>query len=128
MKSNWSHLDKYRTQLPPYISPPGATYGAFVIPYNGFHLRVIATDGNGGEQLKTEWEHVSCHAYDPHFKKQRCPNWGEMCYVASLFWEQDETVMQVRPPEADYVNIHEFVLHWWKPLGVTIPMPPKICV
>lgn len=97
MKKDLHHLDKWRTQHPPYLSPQGATYGAFVIPHQGFHLRIIAADGLGETG---PWEHVSCHAYDPHFNKARCPNWNEMCHIASLFWDDDEVIMQLRPAKS----------------------------
>lgn len=128
MRAGWHHLDRFRTQSPPYVSSPGATYGAFVIPRNGVDLRVIATDGDGGAQLKTEWEHVSCHAFDRTFGKARCPNWGEMCYLKDLFWTEDETVIQFHPAARNYVNIHENVLHLWRWRGGEFPTPPKICV
>lgn len=32
MKTDWSHLDKFRQQEAPYVSPPGSTFGAFLIP------------------------------------------------------------------------------------------------
>lgn len=128
MKSDWSHLDKFRTQSPPYVSSPGATYGAFVIPRNGVHLRVIATDGDDGSQFKTGWEHVSCHVYDPHFGKQRCPNWAEMCFLKDLFWNDDEVVVQLHVAKKDYVNVHPSVLHLWRLRGSTFPTPPIICV
>lgn len=127
MKSNWKHLDKYRGQEKPFNSPPGATFGAFQVPFNGILLRVIATDGTDGE-LDTEWEHVSVHAFDPVFKKQRTPTWAEMCEVKRLFWEPDEVVIEIHVAEKDWISIHDHVLHLWRPTKQTLPLPPKICV
>ena len=78
-------------------------------------LRVIASNGMG-------WDHVSVSLED------RCPTWGEMCFIKDLFWRTSETVMQLHPTEADYVNEHPFALHLWKPQGVKILMPPKVMV
>lgn len=128
MKPDWSHLDKYRTQEPPYLSEPGATYGAFVIPINGTHLRVIATDGDESGDATGQWEHVSTHAYDPVFKTVRTPKWEEMCAVKELFWEDNEVVLQYHPAKSDYVNIHHHVLHLWRPKQQQIPTPPIACV
>lgn len=124
MKKDWKHLEKYRFQSPPYISPVGAKYGAFRIPYEGVLLCCIASDAMDG----IEWEHVSIHAREQVFKKQRTPKWSEMSFVASQFWEPDECLVQFRPPEVDYVNIHDHVLHWWKAKNIEFPRPPKICV
>jgi hypothetical protein len=70
------------------------------------------------------WEHASVSLVDWQ-KAQRCPTWGEMCYVKDLFWEDEECVIQYHPPKSQYKNVHPFVLHLWKPVfeGV-IPMPP----
>lgn len=68
------------------------------------------------------WEHVSVSA------KIGLPRWDEMCWVKDQFWEPDEWVMQFHPAEKDYVNIHENVLHLWKPINVEIPHPPRHCV
>jgi hypothetical protein len=127
MKKNWSHLDKFRGQSAPYTSPKGATYGAFSVKFCGMQLNIIAT--NGCEESGVgDWEHVSVHAFDPHFQKRRIPNWPEMCYVKGLFWEDDEVVVQFHPAKKDYVNVHECVLHLWRPKKVEMPTPPKICV
>lgn len=38
-----------------------------------------------------------------------------MCYVKDMFFEEDECVVQYYPSKKDYVNIHPYVLHLWKP-------------
>jgi len=130
MKTNWKHLDKFRTQEPPYLSPLGSTFGAFQIPFNGSVLRIIATDGrmDAKGEHDTEWEHVSVHSFDPIFKKQKTPNWSEMCFVKSQFWEDDEVVVELHVAKADWISVHDHVLHLWRPTKQTIPLPPKICV
>lgn len=75
-------------------------------------LRVIASDGMG-------WDHVSVHC------QMRCPSWEEMHYVKTLFWHDDEAVMQLHPPASEYVNNHPYCLHLWRPQDADIPRPPS---
>lgn len=84
-------------------------------------LCIIASDGTVGE-AGMEWEHVSVST------ATRCPTWAEMCQVKDWFWRPDECVMQLHPPESDYVNNHAFCLHLWRPLKADIPRPPSIMV
>jgi hypothetical protein len=42
-----------------------------------------------------------------------------------LFWAEDECVVQFHPAKKDYVNIHPFTLHLWKPTESWLPAPPK---
>lgn len=69
-----------------------------------------------------KWDHVSVST------DGRIPTWEEMCWVKSLFWNKEETVIQYHPAEKDYVNNHPFCLHLWKPQRHTIPQPPPILV
>jgi hypothetical protein len=80
-------------------------------------LQIIASWGMG-------WEHVSVSLPTEH----RCLDWGEMCHVKGLFWNDDETVIQYHPAKQDYVNCHPFVLHLWKPIGIELPKPPTILI
>ncbi len=89
--------------------------GYFMVPFESRNFGVIASDGAG-------WEHVSVSL------TTRTPNWKEMCYIKSLFWDDEETVVQFHPPKSEYVNQHEFCLHMWKPIGKTIETPPSILV
>lgn len=65
------------------------------------------------------WEHVSVSL------KNRCPTWEEMCAIKEIFWGDDEAVMQIHPPKEDYVNLHNYCLHLWKPINGEITRPPK---
>ena len=128
MKKDWSHLDKFRHNEGAHVSKPGDTFGAFIIAdpaSKGVELRVIANDGSDPEY---PWDHISCHAYDHFFKKVRTPAWEQMCFLKSLFWEEDECVIQYHPAKDDYVNLHPHVLHLWKSVKEPFPMPPKVCV
>ncbi|MCA1552582.1 hypothetical protein I6F36_38325 [Bradyrhizobium sp. BRP19] len=90
--------------------------GAFVIQGpRGAELRIMSSSGDG-------WEHVSVSI------SWRCPNWEEMAYVKSLFWDEEECVMQLHPPRSQYVNCHPYCLHLWRPLAEAIPMPDPIMV
>lgn len=83
---------------------------------------------DGAGTVDTEWEHVSVHVYDPVFRKQKTPTWEEMCFVKSLFWEDDEAVLELHVAKKDWISIHDHVLHLWRPTKQAIPLPPKICV
>ena len=55
------------------------------------------------------WEHVSIELF-----ARRLPTWDEMCYVKSVFWEDEEEVVQIHPKKSHYVDITE-ALHLWRP-------------
>ena len=120
-----------RSSLPPklesgrlttgrYASPRDAgPWGAFFIRApSGIRLKIIASEG----LPDMPWEHVSVST------EKRAPSWEEMCFVKGLFWEPEECVMQLHPPESEYVNNHPHCLHLWKPVGIEIPTPPAIMV
>ncbi len=78
-------------------------------------LRFIVSDGIG-------WEHVSVS------RQNKVPTWNDMVVAKNLFWGDEDTVIQYHPPKSQYVNICEFCLHLWRPVGVSIPLPPKFMV
>lgn len=92
-----------------------ATYGnngQFIIP-GPMHEKLLVQVSDGGS-----WEHISVST------KRRCPTWEEMQFVKELFWDDEETVMQYHPARSRYVNVAKNCLHMWRPVGVTLPMPP----
>ena len=89
--------------------------GAFSIPFESHTLKILASDG-------MEWEHVSVSL------QNRTPNWREMCFIKNLFWDPEDLVVQYHPPESEYVNDHDHVLHLWRPTKGDIMRPPKILV
>jgi len=93
--------------------------GAFQFKLDTVEFRVIASSANG-------WEHVSVHVIEDG--QQQTPTWDEMCFVKSLFWDEEDCVIQYHPAKKDYVNCHEHVLHLWRPIDQTMPTPPKIMV
>ena len=54
-------------------------------------------------------EHASINLF-----ARRLPTWEEMCEVKSIFWEDEEEVIQIHPAKSRYVNITE-ALHLWRP-------------
>jgi hypothetical protein len=110
------------TPMPGYESNYGDQFGMFLLKApSGSYLQVMATAGMPG---KYDWEHVSVSPRDV----TRVPTWDEMCWIKSLFWTDDECVIQYHPAKKDYINTNEKVLHLWRPTSVAIPMPPKECV
>lgn len=86
--------------------------GMFEIPYASYTFRVVISDGLG-------WDHVSVSL------PNRCPNWPEMCYFKSIFFEPHECVIQYHPAESEYVNRHPNCLHLWRPQKKNLPIPDK---
>ena len=109
-----------------YHTNLGDRYGVFDVPAKKAmkrKLHIIADDGK-----ETGWEHVSVSLTD--FPKL-CPSWDEMCLVKDLFWDAEECVIQYHPSVKDYVNVHQGVLHLWRPTAhvcLQFPTPPKRCV
>jgi hypothetical protein len=112
-------IEKYRELTGKFASNQGDPFGKFWIPgpYNNT-LQCLASDGTD----EIPWDHVSVSL------AARCPNWPEMCFIKSLFFDDEETVMQLHPPKSHYINNHLFCLHLWRPTNEIIPMPPIICV
>lgn len=82
---------------------------------SGDGLMIIVSWGMG-------WDHVSVS------RRNRCPDWEEMCRVKRTFFEPEECVIQYHPPKSHYKNYHPYCLHLWKPQGVELPMPPSYMV
>jgi len=93
--------------------------GAFAFTKGDVLFVIIASDGE-------EWEHVSVHIEVNG--KERTPTWDEMCFVKSVFWDEEDCVMQLHPPKSEYVNCHEYTLHLWRPINQVIPMPDTIMI
>ena len=106
-----SYLEQFRVDI--YGLHGDEHNGAFRVYVGGRSFNVIASNGGG-------WEHVSVTRNNG----KRCPTWDEMCAIKAMFFEQDEVVMQLHPAEKDYVNIHPYCLHLWRPVGQDIPLPP----
>ena len=109
--------DKFRHRSGPMGSTEAnGNNGAFFIPHpnpaSNLVFKVVASDGMG-------WEHVSVSL------PKRCPTWEEMCFIKGLFWSEDDRVLQFHPPKSEYVNLHAFCLHLWRPADGVVPAPPS---
>lgn len=102
--------------------------GAFIIPAGRnrpYAMAVICSDGRDwacSGFAPPAWEHVSVST------TIRCPTWEEMCYVKSKFWDPEDVLIQFHPAETEYVNNHPYCLHMWRPIGITLPIPPSLTV
>lgn len=100
-------------------SSPGEPWGRFFLRTNdGVKLCVFVSRSTP----EIPWDHVSVST------PERCPTWKEMCWIVSLFFEDEETVMQLHPPKSEWINDHPTCLHLWRPTAAEIPRPPSICV
>lgn len=120
--------EKYRV---PFMSMPGDLFGAFAIPHpkDDILYYVMASSGEPYEDNPgTGWDHVSVSLRNKAQDKmiERTPTWEEMCLIKAMFWEEEATVLQYHPAKSDYVNIHNYVLHLWRPLAGPLMKPPKI--
>lgn len=113
MRPAFEFPNRYRIQPPGYpLTRTIDSFGAFDIPspIGNYKLGVIVSDGEG-------WDHVSVSL------SNRCPNWPEMCHIKSLFFRDDEVVVQYHPAKKDYVNFHPHCLHLWRWQGGEFPKP-----
>lgn len=85
--------------------------GMFLFRWEGYRIACQASDGLG-------WEHVSVS-----INRRRTPTWEIMVHVKDMFWDEEDTVIQIHPPRSQYVNYHPYCLHLWRPIGVAIPLP-----
>jgi hypothetical protein len=130
MRTDWSHLDKYRVKHPTHTlySPAGATYGAFAIPHptkGRYTYEVIAVDAQ--DEMSRGWEHVSVKVADIS-GETRTPGWDEMEWIKALFWQEDEVTVQFHVNGQEKVNVHPNVLHIWRNAKAPFQLPPQIFV
>ncbi len=111
-------LDRYRLweeELARYGKNGNSGNGYFKVFVGGKSFRMIASNGGG-------WEHVSVTPCNR--KRQSCPTWDEMCAIKDMFFEPEERVVQYHPPKSEYVNLHPYCLHLWRPVSGEMPYPP----
>ena len=123
---NLNLLNEYRQELVGMIGDE--TCGSFIIPSkNGkFKFHVIASiDTSIDNGKENTWDHVSVSlvTWDEKNLLERCPKWDEMCYIKDLFFEDEEEAIQYHPKKSEYVNIHPYVLHMWRPHGDLLKVP-----
>lgn len=83
----------------------------------GLMIRMQVSNGLG-------WEHVSVSICG----RKTTPPWELMAAIKDFLWEPEDCVMQLHPPQNDYVNFHPGCLHLWRPLQADIPRPPSMMV
>ena len=109
--------EKYRHRHGPMGSTEAnGNNGAFFVPHpnpaSSLFFKVVASDSGG-------WGHVSVSL------PKRCPTWEEMCFIKDLFWSDEDRVLQFHPPKREYVNLHPYCLHLWRPTAGLVPAPPS---
>ena len=52
---------------------------------------------------------VAVTVFESGSRPDPCPTWEEMCFIKNIFWEEEESAMQLHPPKSDYVNNHPSV-------------------
>ena len=91
--------------------------GMGIIHLNGWQGSIIWSRGGG-------WDHVSVSP----FKRRYTPTWSDMCDIKSIFFGENEWVVQYHPAKTEYVNNMPNCLHLWRPQRETMPVPPSIVV
>ncbi len=70
------------------------------------------------------WEHVSVAP----FARRLTPSWDDMCLIKEIFWKDEEAVIQIHPPKAEYVNNVPNCLHLWRCAYKPMVLPPSAMV
>ena len=91
----------------------GIDGGCGIIHVGGWEGSVIWSYDGG-------WDHVSVSP----FKHRITPSWDDMCKIKEIFFNDDETVIQIHPAKTEYVNNMENCLHLWRYQG-EMPLPPS---
>lgn len=113
---NLHELDRYRKEHPLGFKG-GETCGCFTVYVEKVPFYVIAS-------ISEEWEHVSVSPKN----KKRCPTWEEMCAIKDMFFHDEEEVIQIHPRKSEYVNLHPYCLHMWRPVNGLEKSPPPYFV
>jgi hypothetical protein len=86
--------------------------GHFMVPLEGEIWHVTLSDRRG-------WKHL----WVANAGKRIAPSWSVMCQLKSLFYADDEWVVQFFPPKDYEIYDASFRLHLWTPLNETLPHP-----
>lgn len=122
---NLKCLSNFKKESLPDLSTmmePGTFNTRYLIPGNNCTINLIISNTLG-------WDHISMtiQVEDTYgFMYNRMPSANEMEAMKKLFFNDDEPVIEVHPKKEDYVNIHPYVLHLWKPNLIDLPIPPNI--
>lgn len=91
--------------------------GAGIISMPTWKGTVIWSTGAG-------WNHVSVSP----MKRSMMPSWDDMCRLKDIFFHDEEAVIQVHPPKAEYVNMMPNCLHLWQCKYKEMVLPPSCLV
>lgn len=86
--------------------------GVFVFEREGVDLYCVMSSGEG-------WDHISISTRD------RTPTWDEMEFVRKRVTKPGEVWMQFGVPDSLHINVHPYVLHWWRPQHREVRLPPR---
>lgn len=99
-----------------FATPPGwmrvqdfGPEGAVYLNPNG--LKVIVSDSDYPCAPGVEWRHVSFS------RANRIPNYSDMQLVKKHFVGEKHKAVMVFPPRTEHVNLMQYCLHFWVPLG-----------
>lgn len=56
------------------------------------------------------------------------PTWDDMCMIKDIFFEDDESVIQIHPAKDQYVNNVSNCLHLWRCTYKEMVLPPSCLV
>ena len=113
-----TYLEKYRQrefERERYGTNGDAKNGVFKVYVHGVGFWVVASNGGG-------WDHVSVTYSNP--KKKACPTWEQMCAIKNMFFEDEEDAIEYHPKKSEYVNVHPYCLHIWRPNNNELEVPP----
>jgi len=128
IKPNIGLLNKCRQKTGPFATRENDIHGLFFFPIPGkistHKIKVISSGFEGQPNIGSaeKYYHVSASL------AFRCPTWEEMCFIKSVFYGENVTVVQYHPKKSEYVNIHNFTLHLWLDLEEEIILPDGILV
>lgn len=96
------------------------------VTLDGFVGEIVFYKWRGSLVVSTGagWEHVSVAPY----KRSYTPSWDDMCNIKDIFWNDDEAVIQIHPPKAEYVNNMPNCLHLWRCSYMPMLLPPSVLV
>lgn len=123
MKKDMPEMYRVKDPHPSYRSERGDRNGVFAVPGGNADMLLCIFSSDGG------WEHLSATVRNKRgVPLSRPPSWKQMCLLKSIFWDDEEAVMQLHPKKSEYVNNHDHCLHLWRPTETEIPLPPAIMV
>lgn len=107
--------EKYRENMP---DDPGGNNGVFSLAMKRGNAVPVKITVICSQDI--EWEHCSIVIRG----SKRLPNYRELTYVKSLFWSEDDLVVQYFPPKEYHVNNLSNCLHLFRNRLNRIATPP----